>query len=153
MAENRLFEITSRLDRIFDSSNKVDDDEIKSHLARYLCVLTSGYIEEAMKIIIREHVTPRASQNISNYVNSSARMITNLRCERIGKFLSEFNSEWKENFENQISDEEKDAIDSVVANRHLIAHGRNVGVSYVHVKNWYENTKSVVKKIHNIVNS
>ena len=55
-------------------------------------------------------------------------------------------------FENIVSDEEKDAINSVVANRHLIAHGRNVGVSHVNVKAWYKNIKRFVQKISIIVN-
>jgi hypothetical protein len=47
MAYTSLHEITSRLDRVFESSKSIDDDEVKSHYARYLCVLTSGYLEEA----------------------------------------------------------------------------------------------------------
>lgn len=141
------------MDRAFDSSSKVDDDEIKSHLARYLCVLTSGYIEEALKIIVQEYVASRASRNISNYVNSSYRSITNLKCEKIGAFLNSFDSAWKEEFESCLSEEEKAAIDSVVANRHLIAHGSNVGVSYVRVKEWYVLTKSVINKVENIVHN
>lgn len=149
----RLHETTSRLDRIFEVSDKVEDDEIKSHLARYLCVLTSGYIEEAIKIILIEYVSSRTHRNISSHVNSSINSITNLKCKKIGDFLSSFNSEWKDEFDNQISDEEKDAIDSVVANRHQIAHGRNVGVSYIRVRDWYKSTKTVINKVQNIVNS
>jgi len=153
MTTKRLHEITSKLDRIFDSSGKIEDDEIKSHLSRYLCVLTSGYIEESVKIIIRNYVSGKSHPNISNYINSSTHSITNLNCEKISSFLNTFNNEWKEEFDNHISAEEKDAIDSVVANRHLIAHGSNVGVSYVRVNNWYKNTKSVVEKIQHIINS
>ena len=49
MPTKRLFEIESRLDKVFCSTGKITDDEIKSHLSRYLCVLTSGYIEESFK--------------------------------------------------------------------------------------------------------
>ena len=153
MTTKRLHEITSKLDRIFNSSSKIEEDEIKSHLSRYLCVLTSGYIEEAVKIIIRNYVSDKSHPNISNHINSSTHYITNLNCEKIGSFLNTFNNEWKEKFDNQISDEERDAINSIVANRHLIAHGSNVGVSFVRVNNWYKNTKSVVIKIQNIINS
>ncbi len=153
MPTKRLSEITSKLDRVFDSSGKVDDDEIKSHLSRYLCVLTSGYIEETLKIIIQEYVSQRTHRNISNYVSSTTQSITNLKYEKIATLLNSFNGTWREKFEDQISEEEKAAIDSVIANRHLIAHGSNVGVSYVRVRDWYRHTKSVVNKIQSIVSS
>jgi len=151
MPTKRLFEIESRLDKVFCSTGKITDDEIKSHLSRYLCVLTSGYIEESFKIIIQEYVKKRANLNISNYIISSSKQITNLNSEKIGVILNYFNSGWKDNFETEITEEEKDAINSVLANRNLIAHGNNVGVSFVNVSTWYKYTKSVVLKIKNIV--
>ena len=153
MAYTSLHEITSRLDRVFESSKSIDDDEVKSHYARYLCVLTSGYLEEAIKIIIRIYVDNRTPPTISNYIISLTSSITNLKTEKLGSFLNAFNSEWKDKFESILTDEEKDAIDSVVANRHKIAHGQNVGVSYIRVKEWYKNVKCVVQKVSEIVNS
>ena len=148
-----LHEISSRLDRVFESSKEINDDEIKSHYARYLCVLTSGYIEESVKIIIRIYAKTRGHSNISNYINTSTNTLTNLNSDKLGKVLNSFNSEWRDKFEAILTDEEKDAIDSVVANRHQIAHGQNVGVSYVRVKEWYKNIKKVIEKISLIVNS
>lgn len=154
MATNSsLHEISSRLDRVFESSRGIEDDEIKSHYARYLCVLTSGYLEESVKIIIRTYVSQRTHSTISNYVDSSTNNITNLKTDKLSKFLNSFNSEWKDKFETTLTDEEKDSVDSVVANRHQIAHGQNVGVSYVRVNDWYKNVKKVVEKVSVIVNS
>jgi uncharacterized protein (UPF0332 family) len=116
-------------------------------------VLTSGYLEEAIKIIIRIYVNNRTPPIISNYIISLTSNITNLKTEKLSGFLNAFNSEWKDKFESIMTDEEKDAIDSVVANRHKIAHGQNVGVSYIRVKEWYKNVKCVVQKISGIVNS
>jgi hypothetical protein len=147
-----LHTISSRLDSIFEASRSITDEEIKSHYSRYLCILTSGYLEESIKIIITGYVKDRTHPTISNYVNSSTSKLTNLNAEQIGKLLNSFNPEWKEKFENMLTDEEKDSVDSVVANRHLIAHGKNVGVSFVRVKNWYENIKKIVQKVLTIVN-
>jgi hypothetical protein len=148
-----LHEISSRLDRVFESSRYVEDEEIKAHLAKYLCVLTSGYLEQSVKIIIRSYVSKRTHPYIYNYFNLSTDSLTNLGTAKLANFLELFNTEWKRRFENLVSDEERDAINSVVANRHLIAHGRNSGVSYVNVNAWYKNVKRVVEKISTIVNS
>jgi hypothetical protein len=151
MAQNNLHEITARLDRVFEASDEVDDDEIRSHLARYLCVLTSGYLEESVKILIRNYVATKAAPFVMNHVNSTTNNITNLNSEKIGQFLNSFSNSWKDEFDKCLSDEEKDAIDSVVANRHLIAHGRNVGVSYVSIKEWHKDIKSAIEKIRLII--
>lgn len=148
-----LHEISSRLDRVFETSRGIDDDEIKAHYARYLCVLTSGYLEECIKIIVRNYVESRTHPNICNYVNLSTGNLTNLKAEKLANFLNSFNTEWKEKFVTMVTDEEKDSIDSVVANRHQIAHGQNVGVSYVRVSEWYKNVKKVVEKVSIVVNS
>lgn len=154
MAANpSLHEISSRLDKVFESFRGIEDDEIKSHYARYLCVLTSGYLEESVKIIIRAYVSQKTHPTISNYVDSSISNVTNLKTEKLSKFLNSFNSEWKDKFETTLTDEEKDSINSVVANRHQIAHGQNVSVSYVRVNDWYKNVKKVVEKVSVIVNS
>ena len=153
MAIMRLHQITAKLDRVFASTAQINDEEVKSHLSRYLCVLTSGYIEESLKIIIRDYISSKSHPNIINYVSSKIKNTTSLNFNNICVFLNNFNDDWKAQFEDQISDEEKDSINSIVANRHLIAHGHDVGVSYVGIANWYNNTKSVVSKIHSIVNS
>jgi hypothetical protein len=46
-----------------------------------------------------------------------------------------------------LTDEEKDSIDSGVANKHQIVHCQNLGVSYLRVNEWYKNTKKVVEKV------
>lgn len=147
MMSRSLHEVTARLDRVFQMSDKIDDDEAKAHLARYLCVLTSGYLEEVIKILIQDYVAAQASPTVANHVSSTTSNLTNLNSEKIGQLLNSFSSKWRDEFDNGLSEEEKAAIDSVVANRHLIAHGRNVGVSYVHIKDWHKDIKRVVDKI------
>lgn len=147
-----LHEITDKLENVFVSSSKVEDDEVKSHLARYLCMMTSGYIEEALKIIIRNYLNGKANQPIKNFVNTSIKRSTNFNFETICQFLGAFDNTWRLAFENQVSTEEKLAIDSIKANRDQIAHGRNVGVSFSNVNDWYKNAKNVIEKINSIVN-
>jgi RiboL-PSP-HEPN len=43
--------------------------------------------------------------------------------------------------------EPKDAIDSVVNNRNLIAHGADVGITYVRIKRYYEDAQAVIESI------
>lgn len=151
MARNNLHEVTARLDRVFEASDDVEDEEIKSHLARYLCVLTSGYLEESLKILVRNYVVSKAAPVVANHIDSTIKNVTNLNSEKMGQFLNSFSSRWKDAFDKCLLDKEKDAIDSVVANRHQIAHGGNVGVSYVSIKEWHKDIKHVIEKLAHII--
>ena len=151
MIELRLHIITTKLDGVFELANIVEEDELRSHLARYLCVLTSGYVEESMKIIIEAYASKNGSPSLVKYISWHIRNLTNLNSEKIENILSSFNPSLKDSYLECLSDEQKDAFDSVVANRNNIAHGRNVGVSYVRVCNWYQQIKNTLDNIRLIM--
>jgi hypothetical protein len=46
-----------------------------------------------------------------------------------------FNKQWREVLKNRLPRRLKYSIDSSIANRNSIAHGKNVGISYSHAKN------------------
>jgi hypothetical protein len=148
-----LHQITSKIDRVFQISENIEDDEVKANLSKYLCVLTSGFIEESIKIIIRDYVVNRTTNQINNHINSIAKKQTNFDVEKIGTYLNSFDPKWKNDLDKNLSNEEKDAINSILANRNQIAHGKDVGVSYITIKKWYDNAKSSIEKIRTIVNS
>jgi len=107
-------------------------------------VLVSGFIEVAVKEILGDYAARRSSPEISNYVSRRLLRETNLKMNKIIDLLSQFNRDWGEELERQTRGELKDAIDSIVANRHQIAHGKDTGVSFLQVKGWYEKTVDVV---------
>jgi len=147
-----LHTISSRLDRVFEISKKIHDDEIKSHYSKYLCVLLSGFIEESLKVILLNYTSNKSHPNVWNYVDLSTQNLSNLNAEKLGIALNQFCSQWKDKYDACLTGEEKDSIDSVVANRHQIAHGKNVGVTFTRVESWYTNIKRVIEKVNFIVN-
>jgi hypothetical protein len=127
------------LRRYFSRVSALSHDlELQAHWARYLCVLTSGFIEESVRILLSEYVQKRADATISRYVNAQLDGFQNPKAGRILDLLRAFDIAWAESAEQFLGDERKDAIDSIVNNRHQIAHGRNVGISYVTIRNYYE---------------
>lgn len=134
----------SRLDNLFNKVAGIHDLELQAHWSRYLCVLVSGFIEVAVKEILGDYAARRSSPEISNYVSRRLLRETNLKMNKIIDLLSQFNRDWGEELERQTRGELKDAIDSIVANRHQIAHGKDTGVSFLQVKGWYEKTVDVV---------
>ncbi len=88
-----------RLDSLFDKISTLPvDDEIHAHWSRYLCVLVSGFIENAMRILLTEYTKNKSHPNVSNYVSKQIKGITNLNNEKILQLLGSFDSEWRNAF-------------------------------------------------------
>jgi hypothetical protein len=137
-----------RLDQVFSLVGQMSvDEEVFAHWAKYLCVLTSGFIENSLRMILQDYVRKHANQPVMSFVESRIESITNLNQEKISQLLNSFNPVWREAFLETLTPEQKDAIDSVNANRHLIAHGRAVGITLARMKNYYAEISKVIKII------
>jgi hypothetical protein len=133
-----------RLSALFDRIKDIDDHELKAHWARYLCILSSGFIETSVRSIYRAYTRNLAHPNIRNYVEAQLRRLQNPKMQQILDVTRAFDRTWADNLETETEGEIKDSIDSIVANRNNIAHGRDVGVSYSRVKSWYDNIVKLV---------
>jgi hypothetical protein len=64
--------------------------------------------------------------------------VASLTDASMGKMISilrDFNGDWANKFELAVEGELKEAVDSIVTNRHGIAHGKDVGISFTVIKN------------------
>ncbi len=134
-----------RLEALFTKIGTLDgDSEVQAHWARYLCVLVSGFIESSIETLFSELAEKRSDPRIANFVKRRLRNFTNAKMEKILTLIGEFSQEWSDEFRTETEGELKDAVDSVVSNRHLIAHGRSVGVTYSNMKDWFERVCEVI---------
>ena len=137
-----------RLDHVFlQASAFSSTPELKSHWARYLCVLVSGFVETSIQTIFSEYAKRRSSPEVASYVESRLKRFQNPSMQRIIDLIGEFNPVWRESFEKATEGESKDAINSIVANRNNIAHGESVGITYSRIQQYYENAIKVVDLI------
>ncbi len=141
-----------KLDSLFQQIASVTDIEMQAHWAKYLCVLVSGFVENAFRIILFQYTLSKSHQNVANFIDGKLQKITNLNEDKIKQLLNSFNQGWREEFEKNISLEQKSAFDSVIANRHQIAHGRFVGLTYVRISNYYGHIVNVLQSIHQMIN-
>jgi len=149
-----LISFEARIENVLKRAEEADlDDELRSSLARFACVLTSGYLEEAMRVVVGSWCGGKSHPQIHAYVGRQLDWFSNPKVGKILDELSHFSPAWRDAFEDKLTDEEKDAVNSVVNNRHQIAHGRNVGVSPVPMRGYFIGCKSVVRKLDAVVNS
>jgi len=141
----------SRLDKLFGRVSTINDLEMQAQWARYLCVLVSSFIEGSIRAIVGDYAGARSSKNIANYIQKKLSRETNLNTSRIVGLLSQFDPDVGKELERSTNGELKYAIDSIVANRHNIVHGRDVSVSYVRIYDWYKKAVKVIELVDSLL--
>jgi hypothetical protein len=139
-----------KLDATFSRASKLvplNDAEPLSDFARYLCVLVAGFIEQSVIELTLEHVRNHSQASVQGYAESRLRQFTSAKSQRIMDLMGTFDAGWRSDLESYLVDERKAAVDSVVALRHNIAHGLNVGVTMATMKDYYAHVKHVIDHI------
>ena len=128
------------------------DDEAKSGFVSYLCIRTFGYIEFAIKTILREHVRSRTSDKPTfNYVNSQLR---NLRLQRaqIIELMGTFDQNWSAELKGKITTDHGDSLRAIVVNRNEIAHGGDVDIRLPDLERYFGDAREVVGHVFDTCN-
>lgn len=134
----------ARIDAAFTRAAVVHDVQTQADLARYLCVLVSGFLEQAIRHIYGDYAKRKSEPRVTRYVERRLAGLTNANAERLCQLAGAFDPQWQEDLASYLNGARKDAIDSVIANRHQIAHGQDVGITYIRIKTYYDHVKDAV---------
>lgn len=111
------------------------DLELQAHWAKYLCVIVAGFLEAALREVYINFTVKSASPQVASFATSTLSGIQNPKAQRFIETARAFKSEWGEDLEKFLEGGSgKDAIDSIMANRHLIAHGGDSGITMARLK-------------------
>jgi len=121
------------------------DDYVQSHIANYTCVLLSGLIETSIREIVSAYCEGKAIPSIANFVKDRLERFQNPDPESICNLLASFDEKIVDELEAAWVGEIKDAIGSIVGNRHLIAHGRDTSLTLVRVSEWFRAAKVFIE--------
>jgi hypothetical protein len=135
-----------KLDQVFkdtgDLLREIDrhsiDLEMQSHLAKYLCVLVSAFLERSVRAILHDYVKNRSAPVVSKYVEDQLQFFYNPKTTRILELAGAFDPAWRAALETAIEDEIRDAIDTIVENKNRVAHGRDSQITFVGIRAYYE---------------
>jgi hypothetical protein len=119
---------------------------------QHLCVKISGNLEVCITEILNEYTREKANPEVRRAVQRMMGTFQNPGCQRIVNLLSNFNTEWGRRFDTFSTDEEiKDKLDSIAANRNLIAHGRDSGISAARITDYNLAHKRTLQFIHDMI--
>lgn len=133
-----------KIDDLFKEVSLVKDDEIKSHLSKYLCIKVSGYFENVLKVLISDYVSKSCSKESANYIISNTKRITNLSDEKLTDFLKSFSEKWTDDYNYAITDQHRSSLNSLISNRNSIAHGQQDSISFKIIEQYYLDLKEIV---------
>lgn len=142
-----------RLDDTFFRIASIDenDAEARADFAKYLCVRVSGYLETAVSRLLMAYAATQASPTVARYVSADLVRFQNARKYRLIELFGRFSESWRAELEAYLVDERADAIGTIVANRHKIAHGEDSNLTYVRVLGHWETVKKIVDDIADLV--
>ena len=122
------------------------DIELQAHWARYICVLAAGFLENALFEIYAAVIRVGANPTVASFAASRLEKLTNPKSSRFIETARAFRPEWADDLETFLTDDgRRDAIDSIMANRHQIAHGERSGITIARLRQFFERSVAVVE--------
>jgi len=142
--------LRKRLDATFERCRKLGsgtDIEVQSDYAKFLCVLVAGYLEKAVAELVMEHARRSGGPTLQRYVELNTRRFTNASSRKLRTLLGSFNLDWEKKLDTVLVDEFKDAVDSLLGVRHIIAHGGSASITLTRVADYYKRIQHFIDEI------
>lgn len=145
MQKSKLSVDRIKLNYLYEEIGKFNGDpEILSHLTKYLCILSNGYIEETIRTIYGQYAVKTSHPHVASYVNRNLRSFQNAKSEKIIQLTYSFSNTWGHDLTMFMTEEMTAGIDSIVEIKNSLAHGGNIGITYRDLKNYWDNAIKVL---------
>jgi hypothetical protein len=148
-------ELNNQYNRIAQLINKAKelepDDELRSHLAKYLCVLCSGFIENSIYHTFTDIAEKSCPPSVVlTYAKTQLYKIQNANSEKIRALAKSFNLDWYDSLKEFLQEDNRGAaINYILKDRHNIAHGRDSDITIATLEGYLRKTVEVIKYIEN----
>lgn len=131
---------------ITETKNRFEpDDEMQSHMAKYLCILCSGFLENAIKSTLTDFAENKTNNEmVLAYVKSQLKRINNPNAKRIRETTKIFSSDWEERLNTFMQENDKaSAINYIITDRHKIAHGKDSEITIRRIEQYFSKVVEV----------
>lgn len=136
-----------RIERLIGHAQRQVDDELQAELARYLCILVSSFVEERCRQRASTFAGVRSAPEVARFVRTGMRRFRSPSSANIRDFFSGFDPTRAKDWYDGLADEQRDALDSIAANRNQLAHGMSVGLSLGRLAAYRERAREAMGKL------
>jgi len=128
-----------------------DDDEIHSHWAQYMCIKAAALMERSFINILTKYVETHADDRVIRRVTRELERISNPNISVIQDILGHFDNRWKAGINNTLQQKLVDSVNTIMANRNRIAHGREVNITSLTLVAQFRDMVTVIEHVHELV--
>lgn len=125
----------------------VGDPVIKAYLTYYLCIRVSGFIEDCVRSIFSDYADANSQNAVTTFVVEKLRKFPNPTWSAIVSLAKDFNDNWSVQLKANVSKTYSDAVDTIVSNRNIIAHGGTSSITLSELKTYYKNVLNVIDEL------
>lgn len=131
-----------------------EEDEMRSHMAKYVCILCSGFLENAIHIVYSDYIKKEtSSRSLISFSTITLNKIQNPNSEKFRELAKSFNPEWEPFLNLFLQDQERSsAINYIIRDRHKIAHGKDSDITLTRIREYHVKTVEVITYIENQCN-
>ncbi len=131
------------------TSTFVSELELQSHWAKYICILCSGLLENAIELIYLDYIEQSSSnKRIKRFASNYVSRVQNVNATKMIEIAGYFDRTWAEKLKDYLAKEgRKEAIDTIIKNRHDIAHGRTSTITVSRLKDYFDKSIRVLEFI------
>ena len=144
--------VQDQLQEIHDLFNQVGGSTgLQFHWGRYLCVMVASFLENAIQAIYEDYAYSIVGGNVANYVsNQIAFTVGNANADSITRTSRAFSEVWANELrEFMAANDRQSAINTIVSQRNLIAHGEQSAISPSQLIAYLERAVEVIDFIEN----
>ncbi len=144
----------AKLQDLFDEANRLYDSgsigtDLFVQLTWYLCVRTSGYLENSVQIILLEYVQSKTTDIATqNYVQNNLNFI-NADYGSILNTVRRFNENWKTSLRQNNVQQYRSVLKNLMESRNRIAHGKDSKITIQELQGYFTQIQNLVLLLHN----
>lgn len=143
-ASSLLAQVNSTIVDIDSLVSQGADSRSQGYFAKYLTVYLSGAYEQCIEDIVSEAAKNTGNNEIAGLVSSKMdQTFRNPDTGKIKELITQCNPQWKKQF-NRIKPRYTSALDSIVSNKNLIAHGSPCAISLRDIKLYHIDAEKVI---------
>ncbi len=129
------------------------DPEIASYICRHGAVLICGNIERCVEVLLTERIGVGSVPQVGSFLQSYFKRGANYDCEALSDLLFKFDTGWGRKFREFIekNDQVKDGVSSCYAVRNSIAHGGSNSLGPSILKQYYDNSLTLISGLEDVI--
>jgi len=137
--------------RIAQSNSRVSP-QLDSYLAQFLSVKLCGLYEESIEQMVRDRAQRTGDAAIAAYVSWAAdKLFKNPDYSTIKGMIGTLDSQKAKQLDTRFTSDKQLALNSIVTNRHSVAHGKPANVTMRDVVGFFRKSRHIVPVLEDLL--